>query len=95
MTPDIIINILGLIVLPIVGVILSIFLKMILALAKSNAELKEEIGKYKLHVAETYLNKTDFNGALEKLELNIQRIFEKLDLLAERRGQERRSDEKS
>lgn len=83
MNPDIIINALGLIVLPVLAYAFNRITK-----------IKEELEAHKLHVAENYLNKGEFNTALQKLELNIQRIFEKLDVLAERRQQPRDGDAK-
>lgn len=86
MDPNTAINLVGFIVLPIVSIIFGIILRMILAIAKANAELKDELAKYKLHVAEQYLNKDDFNRSISELKDSVQAIFLKIDKLVDQRN---------
>lgn len=86
MDPNTAINLVGFIVLPIVGTILGVLLKMILSIAVKHNELKDELAKYKLHVAEQYLNKTDFNLSIGELKDSIQAIFLKIDKLVDQRN---------
>lgn len=78
MNPEVFINALGLIVLPVIWY----------ALSRISA-IQKELDAHKLHVAEEYLKKGDFNIVLEKIEKTLGKIFEKLDMLTERRNQER------
>ena len=76
-----IINVIGTVALPILAYVLSRL-----------SALQKDLDAHRLHVAEQYLKKDDFNGFLQKIEKNIEKIFEKLDTLAERRHAQRDSE---
>lgn len=78
MNADTLVNIIGVIVLPAAGYLLM-----------RMGSLQRELSEYKTHVAEQYTKKSDMTAALDKVETNFQRVFEKLDLLAERRSHAR------
>lgn len=81
MNPDVMINALGLIVLPVIWY----------ALSRISA-IQKELDAHKLHVAETYLNKEDFNKALDKIDKSLGKIFQKLDDLNGRNQNQRTGD---
>lgn len=74
MDANTIVNFIGIVVLPMVGY----------GLIRISA-LQRELNEHKVHVAENYSKKNELTTALEKVDANFQRVFDKLDILAERR----------
>jgi septal ring factor EnvC (AmiA/AmiB activator) len=72
------IDCIGLIVLPIISYMLIRI-----------SSVQDELEALKLNVAENYAKKNDLATALNKIETSIQRIFEKIDILTERRLHDR------
>ncbi len=75
MSPISWVDIIGIIVLPIVGFIIMWLLA-----------IQKDLNEHKLDVANNYTKKDDLNIALNKIENILERIFEKLDALSERRA---------
>lgn len=68
------VDIIGLVVLPIIGYVLTRI-----------GGIQKELDAHKLNVAENYTKKSELTEALNKIEKILERIFEKLDTLSERR----------
>ena len=72
------VDVIGIIILPIVGYILM----------KINS-LQRELSEHKVTVATGYVPKDDFNNALNKIDVTLANISDKLDKLSERRQHDR------
>ena len=81
MSPFSWIDLIGLILLPIIGFVIY-WLR----------GLQKDITDHKLNVAENYVKKDDLTAALNKIERVLEKIFEKLDNLPMRRKKENSDD---
>lgn len=78
MTVDTIIQCLGLIVLPVLAFIIGWLVT-----------IRKDLDAHKLYVSENYPKKEDLNNALTKIENTLEKIFDRINSLAERRSHAR------
>ena len=74
MNTDLIIQALGMIVLPVLGLIIGKILN-----------IGKDLNEHKLHVSDSYVKKVDLEGALTKIEKTLENIFNRLNTMADRR----------
>lgn len=78
MTPDTIVQGIGLIVLPIILAMVAFIVGWLMTIRK-------DLDAHKLHVSENYTKKEDLSNALTKIENTLEKIFDRINSLAERR----------
>jgi len=82
MNADTIIQCLGLILLPFIAYLFNRI-----------GKIKDDLDIHKLDVANNYAKKDDLKNALDKIEAVLEKIFDRINRIAERRDHERRPDE--
>lgn len=55
--------------------------------------IQKELDAHKLNTSENYAKKDDLKNALDKIEAVLEKIFDRINRIAERRDHERRPDE--
>ncbi len=76
------VDIIGMIILPIFMALVGFIIFWLVSIQK-------DLNEHKLNVAENYVKQGDLTAALTKIENTLERIFEKLDVLSERRHEQR------
>lgn len=76
------VDIVGFIILPIIGY----------GLMKING-LQHELSEHKVEVATNYVQRQDFNKALDKIDNALEKIYERVNTIAERRSTDRKESE--
>lgn len=82
MNADTTIQAMGLIVLPVLAFIIGWLVT-----------IRRDLDAHKLHVSEKYTKKEDLNSALVKIENTLEKIFDRINNIAERRAPERKEQE--
>ena len=80
------INIIAFIVLPIMGFVIGLLIRWLVTIQK-------DLNEHKLFVANNYPMKSEMNSQLEKIEKTLEKIFDRINLIAERRSHEREPTE--
>lgn len=78
MNADTFIQATGLIILPLLAFIIGWIMT-----------IRKDLDAHKLHVSENYPKKEDLNNALTKIENTLEKIFDRINSLAERRSHAR------